>query len=245
MFNRCCLLLALAAAAATSSPVRADKQSPPQSYKEIAPGEKFVFVMLTPDPETDGVWKRGETIDKEIMEIRRAYPQSGMYRNDGSREPLWTVDWYAGVTLASDGVHVIRHGPWAQLIREYYSHPKRPDLNQEALSFFANGQLLRSYQIKDLVNDPTRLQRTSLHFWWTKEGRLDSHRMEYSLVTMDDNRFVFDVRTGSIVSDSRMALRILYGSGWVCGAAVGAVSLLLLGLWAISKMQRAEHVQPI
>ena len=42
------------------------------------------------------------------------YTQSGLYRNDGSRDPLWTFDWYAyNVDVAADGVHLVRHGALA------------------------------------------------------------------------------------------------------------------------------------
>ena len=52
---------------------------------------------------------------KEVNAIRERYSKSGMYRNDGTREPLWTVDWWAVVTVPGDGVHVIRQGPWSSL----------------------------------------------------------------------------------------------------------------------------------
>jgi hypothetical protein len=124
--------------------------------------------------------------------IRRAYSQSGMYRNDGSLVPLWTVDWYAfKVDIASDGVHLIRHGPWATFTHE------------EAISFFANGQLLRTHLIQELVDDDTKLRRSVSHFLWREDGRFDDAAFSYALKTKDGNRFVFDARTGEIVSAPR------------------------------------------
>src|SRR4051812_2120811 len=102
-----------------AAPARADSPAPPFSYKKNAPGDKFAFVMISPLPLDVEVSRWNEETVAGIREIRRVYPRSGMYRNDGSAEPLWTVDWYAfGVELTADGVHLIRHGPLAGLPAE-------------------------------------------------------------------------------------------------------------------------------
>jgi hypothetical protein len=62
-------------------------------------------------------------------EIRAKYPTSGLYKNDGSTKASWTIDWYAySVLLPSDGIHLIRRGPWAK------------DGSTEALTLFASGR---------------------------------------------------------------------------------------------------------
>src|SRR2546428_329551 len=131
------------AVAITGGPALADSPAPPRSYKKVAAGGKYVFVMIAPGTVEEDVWRWNEETAAGIRKIRRVYPRSGLYRNDGSTEPLWTVDWYAhGVEVASDGVHLIRHGPWAS------------STDQEAISFFANGKLLRTYLIRELVDNP-------------------------------------------------------------------------------------------
>jgi hypothetical protein len=197
------------AVAATGSPALADEPAPPRSYKEVAPGGKYVFVMIAPRTVEDDVRPWNEETAAIIREIRRVYPRSGLYRNDESAEPLWTVDWYAHeAEVASDGVHLIRHGPWAS------------STDQEAISFFANGNLLRTYSIRELVDNPLMLERTVSHFFWQEEGRFDDARLEYALTTTDGNQFVFDVRTGGIVSESRPARRDFWGVAVVLGAVV-------------------------
>ena len=43
----------------------------------------------------------------QILEIRKRYDRSGLYLNDDSVEPRWTVAWYSkGAEFASDGVHL-------------------------------------------------------------------------------------------------------------------------------------------
>jgi hypothetical protein len=186
---RLLLVVALVAVAAfgASSPAFADSPVPPISYKRVSPGGGYVFVMMG-DPRFDS-WGN----DPVARQLRQTYSASGLYRNDGSTEPLWTVDWYAHkVDVASDGVHLVRHGPWAMATSD------------EAVSFFANGQLVRSYIVNWLVDDKSKLSRSvSQHFTWELSSQLDDARLEYSLQTVDGNTFTFDVSTGQIVSENR------------------------------------------
>jgi hypothetical protein len=210
MAARCYWLFAFVGLAATS-PAVADSPAPPQSYKKIAPGGKYVFVMIAPVTVEEDIRAWNEKTAAGIREIRSKYNRSGMYRNDGSTEPLWTVDWYAGVEVASDGIHLVRHGPWAS------------STDQEAISFFADGNLLRTYLIRELVDNPVLLGWTVSHFFWLEESRFDDARMEYALTTKDGNRYVFNLRSGEIVSKSRPARAVLSGA-----MALGVVGLGLL-----------------
>lgn len=187
----------------------ADSPAPPRSYKVVAPRAKYVFVMIAPGTVEDDTRRWNEETAAGIRQIRRTYTRSGLYRDDGTTVPLWTVDWYAhGVEVASDGVHLIRHGPWAS------------STDDEAISFFANGKLLRTYLIRELVDNPVMLKRTVSHFFWREEARFDDARLEYALTTKDGNRFVFDVHTGKIVSASRPARTAFVVAAVALGVAV-------------------------
>src|SRR6266849_3157524 len=74
---------------------RADKPAEPWSYRVVCPNGKFVFVMIATAFANERPEDWGEDRAKEIREIRARYTQSGLYRNDGSNDPLWTVDWYS------------------------------------------------------------------------------------------------------------------------------------------------------
>lgn len=87
------MLLTLIALAGLVScpPALADTPMPPRPFKELSPDEEYVFVMLVPERHGSAAWfdrRRAE----EYRHIQETYPQSGLYRNDGSTEPLWTVD---------------------------------------------------------------------------------------------------------------------------------------------------------
>jgi hypothetical protein len=203
----------------------ADKPAPPFSYKQESPGGKYVFVMIAPGSIEKDVahWNEGKVA--EIREIRRTYLKSGLYRNDVSDEPLWTVDWYAyGVEVASDGVHLIRHGPWAS------------STDDEAISFFANGKKLRTYEVRELVDKPRLMEYSVSHFRWQKDRWFDDDRLEYGLATLDGNQFVFDVRTGEIITKWPPKTRIVVALFLV----VALSGLVILGCVIVRRWQRAR-----
>jgi hypothetical protein len=197
----------------------------------VSPSGKYVFVMFAP-PEFE--MGRGESAQKiaERQQLRRTYAHSGMYRNDGSAEPLWTVDWYAsGVVVSSDGSHLIRYGEWATTAAQDWSTPSGQDLEQPAVSFYANGQLLRTYPAGELIDVPSWLPRSASHFEWLNKASLDDAGLEFSLTTLDGNRFVFDVPTGQIISESRLGRRVVLWAKWVILGTLPPFLALTLFLW--------------
>jgi hypothetical protein len=223
-------VLWLAAPAVADSP-----PPPPHSYREVAPGGRFVFVMIAPLPADEDARGHKEETAAEIRRVRGTYAQSGMYRNDGSAEPLWTVDWYAfHVEPAADGRHLVRNGP-----RTWLREDNSPDLDCEAVSFFADGRLLRTYQVGELVQDPGRLPRSVSYYRWRErfKGGLSGEH-EYTLDTTDGSRFVFDLRTGEIVSRSW----VIPPEAWFWAAGAGGVAGLAVVAWAVRRWSRRRHV---
>jgi len=175
----------------TVSQVSADTPSPLYSHSKQTRSGKYLFVMISPlSPEFDGKWER-EPKASEIREIRKTYNESGLYRNDGSTTPLWTVDWYAhGTEPFSDGIHLVRKGPWAT----------SPD--SEAVSFFANGVLIRTYTVQDLVANPKNMPHSVSHFTWRYDEELNDHDKTYKITTKHFEYYLFDATTGKIISTS-------------------------------------------
>lgn len=221
-------LVALAWLGFTSLAV-ADTPARPASYKQVSADGRFVFVMLNPFPA-----------DADNDELRQTYSKSGLYKNDGSADPLWAVDWYCDqVEVASDGVHLVRHGPWPSLSKQPSGPVGPTELGQEAVSFFANGKLLRTYSIGELVSDPDRLPRSWSHFRWRESGSLNDVSLEYTLTTKDGNTFVFDLTTGATVSAHRPFsppawVWVTLGVGAVVAVAA-AVAWITVALWRMQK----------
>jgi hypothetical protein len=192
------LLASVIAAAAVCPPARGDKPAPPYTYTVPTPGGKYVFVMLSPlPPEKDAAsWNEEEA--RKIRAVRARYTRSGLYRADAPAAPLWTVDWYDyGVLPASDGVHLVRPGGPASLTERFKDDP--------AVAFYAGGRLIRSYTVGELVDRPSLLPRSVTRRKWCKETVFDDDALRFKIHTEDGNSFVFDVRTGDLLSSNRPA----------------------------------------
>ncbi len=185
----------------------------------MAPGGEYVFVMIAPKPvEEDSKYMPPDRAE-EIKRIRGLYAESGLYRNDGSRTPLWTVDWYAyKVYPASDGIHLVRLG---------VSRLGSPlDCNDSAVEFYARGKLLRSYRIRELVDVP-RLLMSNSHFpRWSAEDQFEDASLRYSLRTVQGERFVFDAATGDMLEGSRLAAWARSGSIFAALCALVLIALV-------------------
>jgi len=183
-----------------------------------------------------------ETADKKYIFVMRRkggddyllgdkYPQSGMYLNDGSNTPLWTVDWKQRVFLPDDGKHVVRLG------RLRYSSSYR----EEVFAFIAEGNVLKTYQTRDLIDFPYLLPHSSAGYgilyspldpYLPHDGVrmkvdnyndyplnsgavIDNKKRTMAIETCHGDRFLFDFTTGRIISaqrPSRNLALVLFGA---------------------------------
>lgn len=196
---RVAFLLAAVCLLGLVSGVRADKIGPPESYTALSGDKKFIFVMLSEQP--------GNGANEKA--VRELYKTSGLYKNDGSNEPLWTVDWYArSVAVASDGVHVVRYGgPHTYAERLNPDRTKRvmtaADLKKEALSVFAKGKLVKEFTIGDFVDDPTKLPHSVTFFRWLKQTKLIDDKLQLELVTHEGNRVLLDLAKTKVLEKKK------------------------------------------
>jgi hypothetical protein len=186
---------------------RADKPAPPGTYKQLSADKKFVFVMISPSPVEEELKWYNENHQKVVTSIRDVYSKTGLYKNDGSKDPLWTVDWYRhSVSVASDGVHLVRFGPWANLEGRFKDKDRtitKNDLKQEAFSIFAKGKMVRTYSIGDLVDDPKQLEMSVSHFTWRDGSQIIDDKGQFEITTLDRNRFLFELATGKVVEKKK------------------------------------------
>lgn len=80
----------------------ADDWGPEQDFTVHSADSEYIFVMLGRSDINLG--------SAPNPDIRALYSQAGLYRNVGSTEPLWTVDWHGYGIPISDGVHFVRKG---------------------------------------------------------------------------------------------------------------------------------------
>lgn len=190
---------------------------PPCDYSVLSPDGEYVFVMLVPEGVPRMNENRNHEAGERMESLRSVYPQSGLYRQGDHDTPLWTVDWFAEDVLpCSDGVHLIRFG---------FGASKHQD---EAIAFFANGDLLKSYRLDELVHSPEQLPQTVLGYQWRSEGSLVSNEECFQLSTVSGERYKFDVASGRII-ESFKAVR------WTKSAVkeLGVFLMLLVFSWLV------------
>lgn len=200
---------ALVAIAILPHTSRADKPAQPSSFKVVSANGKFVFVMIVGDGSTQQELITYTEGQPGIAKFSRGrYLKSGLYKNDGSEEPLWTVGWYAyQIHIAGDGVHLIRHGGWPVLDRQGRRDAPvtKEELKQIGYSIYAKDKQIRSYSIGELVDDPKMLRRSVSHFQWLKKSRLVEAKGQFEVETFDRNHIIFDLDTGKVVEKKQMA----------------------------------------
>jgi hypothetical protein len=185
----------------------ADEPNLVRDFSQASPNGEYLFVLLANETR-DSYNEAGSVLVDE--NLRQTYAQSGLYRNDGSNTPLWTVDWNANeVVVASDGRHLVRWGPF----------PASGQFDEIALEFYRDGQLLKSYQVKDLVKDPNKLPQTVSHYLWLKTSSYDDATGQLSLETEMGEQYSFDITNGAIAG---------------APVSISTANLVYLGLAAIA-----------
>ncbi|MEZ5991418.1 MAG: hypothetical protein R3E76_03600 [Planctomycetota bacterium] len=152
---------------------------------ESASGQ-YVFVML---PEGD-LWREDGTperlMDKK-HDVYSSYSVSGLYRNDGSTDPLWAFDGYLySAHILDDGRHLIAPAVWAS------------DMDSRAVAFYREGELLRYWRVRDLVHFKYIHPHSISHFNWQEDASWDAQEAEYTILTMEGYRYTFDPTTGEM-----------------------------------------------
>lgn len=208
---RLALLCAISSAAQSALAQRVDYL---WSYAEPSGNGRYLFVMLSPDePQQldkyvawlrDG-WAESGLEPQDIADadrhvraeirrekrLRRTYQASGLYRNNGSTKPLWTVPWYDAansIRVASDGVHLVRHAFLAW------------DRSETAVTFYAHGRPLRSYRVSDLLRSNDSIVNTSANaFRWAESVQLNDKTRTLTVMKLNGERTVFNIATGEKV----------------------------------------------
>ena len=158
----------------------------PASWKQVSNNGQYVLVMVSPlSIDQDA----GHPIadENEIRQIRAKYAQSGLYQNDGSTTPLWTIEYFSRphkLHIAPDGEHlIVGADDWF------------------VASFFAKGNRLAGYgySVSDLVPFSRVKSLVSLRYPSCVWSDFDANNLSYTVRTNQGEEFIFDVTTGSVV----------------------------------------------
>lgn len=169
--------------------VQADTISSPHDDVEVSADGKYIFVMLVTD--TDAIQEYGADAVM-VPAIREKYAVSGLYKNDGSTTPLWTVNWEFPYTvdISSDGEHVL----------QWVLAGQRDEFDTLALAFLKNGKEVTRYNVDQLVRNPETLPTSISYYRWRKLSSLDDSKGQLHVETENGERYVFDIRTGKVIA---------------------------------------------
>ena len=82
-----------------------------------------------------------------------------------------------------------------------------PSTENEVIRFFADGEMVRSYQARDLVSRADQIYRINWgDYFWRGQDALehDPQAGTLSLITRDGNDFTFDITTGEIIDSAEV-----------------------------------------
>ena len=172
----------------------------PSTYTAESRDGRFLFVMISPFPVLEDaasvdyspLGREPSQVDRTRF-IRARYSRSGLYRNDGSSTPLWTVNGYSpSVAVSSDGVHF-----------SALNNDNVEDLSAEALAFYENGEEIRKYSVGDLISSGKELTWNFGGYAWLKGFSFDDERNTLSLTLVNGERYMFDIKNGEITRIER------------------------------------------
>ncbi len=159
------------------------------SYTRLSANKQFLFVMLHPPR-------------KEIRDpLAEKYSQTGLYRNDGSKKSLWTVEagYSREVYPASDGLHaVLQHLHVIGIEgRKCGNSPEEPPVDPVVLSFYASGRRVRNVRLSEVL-DHERFCKELGPGWhgWMNSASIDEAEKHFVLVDRDGKRVAFDLASG-------------------------------------------------
>jgi hypothetical protein len=206
-----------------------------ESWREVSADGRFVLVMISPDPTEVNWLARWPSQQSEVLEIREKYETSGLYRNDGSAEPLWTIPYHLPVYE----VYVSPDGQQVLIVQEDWGHTISNIPGGGSLFFYDKDGEIASYQdheltwcwlLKGLANN---LMGRS--FAECDHAHYDSEALTYTIKTSQSEEFVFDVTTGKIIR--RWSLWPFY-----LGVPLLGVPAALFGYYRSHR--RRSHVEP-
>lgn len=179
--------------ALSGAQLRAYEPPPYVNVSQSSANGQWLVVVLTQSDRSDAIGQK--------------YPQSGVYRNDGSTEPLWTFNWYSpfvwisddGKTVvrihASDRLEITSQSDLAQLRRRLANFP--------AVTFYINGQEGLTWFVGDLFSvSSVNLSPKQPYYGWYRTHSVDDTNNHLSFLTTWDTSAVIDLKSGAILKTS-------------------------------------------
>ncbi len=197
------------------------------SSKQVLEDGQYVLVMVSPLPIDEEAEQAGGRAE-EAEAIRTTYTQSGLYRNDGTATPLWTMPYHAHyrAIVTRDGKHlVIENNNWG--CSGYF------------VSFYSNGNELATFCLGDLIVFRRLKSKIYRRRGWGGATVFDRDALTFTYRTSHGEEIVFDVTTGKIISHWS-PFRVQVG----IGLAVLAATVTACLVWLIRRRRKRATAEP-
>ena len=184
--------------------MRANASVPIDVYPwEIELEDNKVFYMTPPQLPSQGT---KNFLDLPDISEERMQIKSGLYYNE---EPLRNI-YYIDISAHKHHVFISDCGIYLVTLQDTLDNFNGEILGGGLINFFGNGNLIKSYGAKDLLRYPDTVPETSAGYFWrydgstplNKEANFDQEANTLTVDTYTRDVFVFDIKTGEIVSDA-------------------------------------------
>ncbi len=163
------------------------------SWTQTSPGGEYILVMVSSRPVADDEGNRPLDATPGAPCLRDKYRESGLYRNDGSRQPLWPIPFVSRAIpahVAPDGTCVVFDADLC-------------DLGPHAVTMYVDGRHVVTYLKYDLIPcyDSKRILAMLCHRKGVDPicGELDHENRTYTMTTEQGEVFVLNVSNGRLI----------------------------------------------
>ncbi len=168
------------------------------SWQHVSDDGRFVLVMVSPLPLKQDIEHAGFYAE-EARAIRSRYSKSGLYPNDGSTKPLWTIPYHPGW----HGAQLAEKGKYLVLFDDLWDVAP-----ENVLYFYTNGKLVRMYRQDQFMHLFSAKQWGSavlesgyfgVDFPSMPTSTIDRTKHTFTITTAQYETITFDIATGKII----------------------------------------------
>jgi hypothetical protein len=195
----------------------------------VTENKKFLLVQIHKDFDNRMI-SPGHR--EEQVKLRDKYTQPGLYMNDGSSIPVWTMEFEEDYIMKFGGrLYTSFEGYYLASVGEFKS--------TQPLVFYKKGQLIKSYNFDDLgvlkggkeiydfkIDSQQYPFRAACGYPWIKEIKFYEAKRVLKIDHLDGRTLYFDIRTGEYAAP--VAEEIDLGSVLINWSVVGFVLLLIV-----------------
>ena len=135
------------------------------------------------------------------------YPASGLYKNDESTTPLWTME-----AIKQGDIHLGRGGNYMAVVTDL----GQGMLTYPAIVFYYKGKAFKEYYYQELMSDPGKMMHFTDHgTYWMRKNTFDENSNRLSIITNSNDRLEFDITTGEIIKGPPTQALSIHGQVYI------------------------------